>query len=168
MIDALQFEKLDTIDAVIRQRCTEITHITVHEVVDRNGYPQLGRICFGAVDLGAHANLGVVRHVRGAVGVPVGLDQAPGRGQEEAKREVRGGAVQDLGSVAHGDAPRGRVRHPDVVHAHAKIGDHADAAQPVQQRGVHQRVPERENCLHGQGPLVRGHGGPGHQLHPAF
>ena len=53
MIDALQFEKLDTIDAVIRQRCTEITHITVHEVVDRNGYPQLGRICFGAVDLGA-------------------------------------------------------------------------------------------------------------------
>jgi hypothetical protein len=53
MIDALQFEKLDTIEAVIRQRCTEITHITVHEVVDRNGYPQLGRICFGAVDLGA-------------------------------------------------------------------------------------------------------------------
>ena len=53
MIDELQFEKLDTIDAVIRQRCTEITHITVHEVVDRNGYPQLGRICFGAVDLGA-------------------------------------------------------------------------------------------------------------------
>ena len=27
MVDALQFEKLDTIDAVIRQRCTEITDI---------------------------------------------------------------------------------------------------------------------------------------------
>ncbi|MDP2314868.1 MAG: hypothetical protein Q8P41_18345 [Pseudomonadota bacterium] len=53
MMDDLQFEKLDTIDAVIRQRCTEITHITVHEVLDRNGYPQLGRICFGALDLGA-------------------------------------------------------------------------------------------------------------------
>ncbi len=52
MMDDLQFEKLDMIDAVIRQRCTEITHITVHEVLDRNGYPQLGRVCFGAVDLG--------------------------------------------------------------------------------------------------------------------
>ena len=53
MIDDLQFEKLDTIDAVIRQRCTEITHITVHEVLDRSGYPQLGRIMFSGVDLGA-------------------------------------------------------------------------------------------------------------------
>ena len=53
MIDELQFEKLDTIDAVIRQRCTEITHITVHEVLDRSGYPQLGRICFSGVDLTA-------------------------------------------------------------------------------------------------------------------
>jgi hypothetical protein len=59
MIDELQFEKLDTIDTVIRQRCTEITHITVHEVLDRNGYPQLGRICFGAVDLGAFIELDV-------------------------------------------------------------------------------------------------------------
>jgi hypothetical protein len=38
---------------VIRQRCTEITHITVHEVLDRSGYPQLGRIMFSGVDLGA-------------------------------------------------------------------------------------------------------------------
>ena len=53
MIDELQFEKLDTIDAVIRQRCTEITHITVHEVLDRSGYPQLGRIMFSGVDLSA-------------------------------------------------------------------------------------------------------------------
>ena len=53
MIDDLQFEKLDTIDAVIRQRCTEITHITVHEVLDRSGYPQLGRIMFSGVDLTA-------------------------------------------------------------------------------------------------------------------
>ena len=53
MIDALQFEKLDTIDTVIRQRCTEITHITVHEVLDRSGYPQLGRIMFSGVDLAA-------------------------------------------------------------------------------------------------------------------
>src|SRR5438067_482724 len=59
MIDELQFEKLDTIDTVIRQRCTEITHITVHEVLDRNGYPQLGRVCFGAVDLGAFIELDV-------------------------------------------------------------------------------------------------------------
>jgi len=41
MIDELQFEKLDTIDAVIRKRCTEITHITVHEVLDRSGYLRL-------------------------------------------------------------------------------------------------------------------------------
>lgn len=40
-------------DAVIRQRCTEITHITVHEVLDRSGYRQLGRIMFSGVDLGA-------------------------------------------------------------------------------------------------------------------
>ncbi len=53
MLDDLQFEKLDTVEAVIRERCAEITHITVHEVHDRNGYPQLGRVCFGAVDLGA-------------------------------------------------------------------------------------------------------------------
>ncbi len=38
---------------MIRQRCTEITHITVHEVLDRSGYPQLGRIMFSGVALGA-------------------------------------------------------------------------------------------------------------------
>jgi hypothetical protein len=38
---------------VIRQPCTEITHITVHEVLDRSGYSQLGRICFSGVDLTA-------------------------------------------------------------------------------------------------------------------
>ena len=38
---------------MIRQRCTEITHITVHEVLDRSNYPQLGRIMFSGVDLGA-------------------------------------------------------------------------------------------------------------------
>ncbi len=54
MIDELQFEKLDTIETVIRQRCTQITHITVHEVLDRSGYPQLGRICFSGVDLAAY------------------------------------------------------------------------------------------------------------------
>ena len=53
MIDELQFEKLDTIETVIRQRCTQITHITVHEVMDRSGYPQLGRICFSGTDLQA-------------------------------------------------------------------------------------------------------------------
>ena len=38
---------------MIRQRCTEITHITAHEVLDRSGYPQLGRIMLSGVDLGA-------------------------------------------------------------------------------------------------------------------
>lgn len=53
MIDDLTFDRLDAIEEVIRQRCTEITHITVHEVADRNAYPQLGRVCFSGVDLGA-------------------------------------------------------------------------------------------------------------------
>ena len=53
MMDDLQFEKLDAVEAVIRERCSEITHITIHEVIDRSVYPQLGRICFGAIDLGA-------------------------------------------------------------------------------------------------------------------
>jgi hypothetical protein len=53
MYDHLHFEKLDEIERVIRDHCADITHITVHEVADRNAYPQLGKVCFGAVDLGA-------------------------------------------------------------------------------------------------------------------
>lgn len=53
MYDHLQFEKLDEIEKVIRDRCVDITHLTVHEVADRNAYPQLGRAMFNAVELGA-------------------------------------------------------------------------------------------------------------------
>lgn len=53
MYDHLQFEKLDEIEKVIRDQCKRITLITLHEVADRNAYPQLGRVTFGAVDLGA-------------------------------------------------------------------------------------------------------------------
>ena len=53
MFDHLHFEKLDEIEKVIRDHCADITHITMHEVADRSAYPQLGKVCFGAVDLGA-------------------------------------------------------------------------------------------------------------------